>query len=270
VNGDLTWLWHALQFLMTNPFEFAAPRFALLLFFAGAIFLVVRRGGGALIVLAPFIASIVLSLVGKYPLHERLSLYLEPCVFLAMAALVDLRDRGRHLIVGLIVASVALAAIVVVGTRPAARAISVAWKPTDITDSRGPFAFVAAHWQPGDALYIESPWAGPAYHYYGPRYHVTANGSFGISTGPCAVDPQLHVLRAYRRVWFVLAHRGGREPPDRNTIYRSYLAGVGTPVAAFSGDGQSGAYLYDIRHVHSTVTGLPTWIPDGCLSFGGL
>jgi hypothetical protein len=261
-HGDVTWLWHALQFLMTSPFGFAIPRLALLLLFVGAILFVAYRGGGALIVIAPIVAAIVLSLAGKYPLHERLALYLEPCVFIAMAAFADLWARR-----GLRAVAVAgVVGLVFVGATPVADAASVAWKPTDITDSRGPFAFVAAHWQPGDALYIEGPWAYPAYDYYGVKYHLTLSGRFDVRRPPCVEEPQLHGLAGYRRVWFVLTHRGGTAPPDRNTIYRSYFAGVGTPVAAYNGYGQAAAYLYDIRHVHSAVAGLPTWIPGGCVS----
>lgn len=262
VHGDVTWLWRALQFLMTNPFGFASPRLALLLVFAGAIVFVARRDGGAVIVIAPIVAAIVLSLAGKYPLHERLVLYLEPCVFIAMAALADLWARRRLNAI----AVVGLVGLVFVGAAPVADAASVAWSPTDITDSRGPFAFVAAHWQPGDTLYIDSPWTFPAYEYYGARYHLTLSGTFAVQKPPCLDQPRLNGLTGYRRVWFVLTHRGSTEPPDRNTIYRSHFAGVGTPIAAYDGYGQTGAYLYDIRHSNSAVAGLPMWIPGGCVS----
>jgi hypothetical protein len=265
-HGDVTWLWHALQFLMTNPLGFASPRFALLLAFAGAIVFVARRGGGGVIVIAPIVAAIALSLAGKYPLHERLALYLAPCIFIAMAALAEWCARGR---LSAVVAVVGLIGLVFVGASPVADAASVAWRPTDITDSRGPFAFVASHWQPGDALYTESPWTEVAYDYYGPRYRLTLSGTFGVQGPPCLDDPQFRGLTGYRRVWFVLTHRGSTEPPDRNTIYRSYFAAVGTPIAAYNGDGQTAAYLYDLRHVPTAVAGLPTWIHGGCFSIAG-
>jgi hypothetical protein len=220
-----------------------------------------------LIVVAPFVAAILLALAGKYPLHERLALYLAPCVFIGLAALVDLR-RARLAPFAI----AALVAVLFVAARPMEQAASVVWKPSDITDSRGPFAFVAAHWRKGDALYIESPWSGPAYHYYAGRYHLHVAGTFGFRAmpRPCVVDPQFHSLRGRRRVWFVLTHRGAAEPLDRNAVYRSYFAAIGKPVAAYEGAGQAAAYLYTVVPAHVAVNGRPTWVENGCLSVARL
>ena len=153
-GSDAAWLWRASSFLMTNPLRLALPRLALVLFVAGIVLFVVRRGTGALIVVAPFVAAVLLALAGKYPLHERLALYLAPCVFIGLAALADLhRARLAPFAIA------ALVAVLFVAARPMEQAASVVWRPSDITDSRGPFKFVAAHWRKGDALYIESPWS---------------------------------------------------------------------------------------------------------------
>jgi Dolichyl-phosphate-mannose-protein mannosyltransferase len=263
ISRDAVWLWQALVFLMTNPFGFARPAFALVLVAVGMVLFVARRGADALIIVAPVGAAILASLVGKYPLHERLSLYLAPCIFISLAALVDLRFRA-HLAP---FATVGLVAVLVVAAAPIGRGASVAWAPTDVTDSRGPFAFVAARRQPGDLLYVENPWARPAYQYYGSQYHLVADGTFGIVSvpGPCIVTRRVGGLRDHHRVWFVLTHRSSNEPVDRNAIYRSYFAAIGWPVAAFDGAGQAGAYLYEVGNAPGPVRPRPTWLAHGCI-----
>jgi hypothetical protein len=264
ISGDATWLWHALRFFMTNPAEFGRPTLALILVIIGSVVFVARRGPTALVVFAPFAAAILASLLHTYPLYERVSLFCAPMVFIALASLVDLGLPAR-------LAPVAIAAfvsVVVVTSVSVKNSVSIARSPSEITDSEGPFAFAAAHWQPGDALLVERTWAWPAYDYYGPQYGLRAVGRFAMASkpGPCLVGAEVGRLQKYRRVWFVLTHRISSQPMNRNEIYRSYFSAVGPLEAAFNGYGNSGAYLYKVDKVPRAVRPLPAWVENPCIA----
>jgi hypothetical protein len=263
ISRDATWLWHTLRFLMTNPAEFSRPTLALILVIIGSIVFVIRRGATALVVFAPLAAAVLASLLHKYPLHERVSIFCLPMLFIALASLVDLRLPAR-------LAPVAIAALIaVIGVTAGSvkNGASIAWSPIDNTDSRGPFAFAAAHWQPGDALLVERTWAEPAYAYYGPQYGLRAAGRFAIDSkpGPCDVAAEVGSLRKYRRVWFLLTHRVSKQPPNRNVIYRSYFSALGPLQAAFTGYGNSGAYLYKVAKVPRAVRPMRAWVEHPCI-----
>jgi hypothetical protein len=264
ISGNSSWLWRALRFFMTNPAQFSWPTLALILVIIGSIMFVARRGPTALVVFAPLAAAILASLLHKYPLYERVSLYCAPMVFIALASLVDLGFPARLAPVAI----AALISVVVVTSVSVKNGASIARSPSDITDSEGPFAFAAAHWQPGDALLVEQTWAQPAYDYYGPQYGLRAAGRFAMASKPgeCMLGAEVGRLRKYRRVWFVLTHKVSSQPSNRNEIYRSFFSAVGPLEAAFTGYGHSGAYLYKVDKVPRAVHPLPAWLPNPCLA----
>lgn len=258
------WLWHALIFLMVNPFHFITPVFALSLAIGGIVVFALQRGARSIIVIAPVAATVVVALLGKYPLRERLSLYLAPFLFVGLAALADARLAAWHPVAPFL----GIAAVLLVSSTALASSVSVFWAPTDITDSRGPFATVAAHRQPGDALFIEEPWTEPSFAYYGAQFHLHDTGTYAIEsrTGQCDPATQLAGLRHYKRVWFVMTHRHSTEPADRTAIYRSYFATLGPAGTAFTGAGDSGAYLYDVATEPHSIQPKRTWLRNGCIT----
>ena len=263
LSGDATWLRDALVFFMRNPLEFARPTLALALVGVGMVLFVARRGAVALVVVSPVVVTLVAALLHRYPLHERLSLYLAPIVFLALASLLDLNLPKRFAPLTI----VALLAVVAVGAAPVKSAVAIARTPLDVEDSRGPFAFAAARWEQGDALLIEQVWAEPAYAYYGPQYGLRVAGTFRIPPAPktCPADARIETLRRYRRVWIVVTHRASTEPSNRNAIYESYFAALGPPEATFHGAGSAAAYLFTVGASASAANGIRAATEDRCV-----
>jgi hypothetical protein len=243
VGRTLSWLWGAQVHLATNPLQLAFASVGWILVMLGALLFVARRGWPALLVFSPVLATIIGGLLRVYPMRARLSLYLVPLLFIGLAALAETRVPLRRNPV-----AIAGAVLVVAIALPLGRGMTVIGSPIDVTDSRGPYAFVASGWRPGDAL-ITGPFAEQSYQYYGPRYHLTRTATFAVgeTRRPCSTTAEFASLRKYRRVWVALTHHGGSEPADRTELYFSQFAQLGPEEATFHGTGDAAAAVFDVQ-----------------------
>ncbi len=263
IRSFAAWLARVVIHLMQNPLRFWLPQLALLIVGFGAYALHRTHRLSALLVITPLVAAILAAATGRYPMRERLALYLVPLVFITIGAAAQYATRQQRMF------CVAVITIIAICLAPNSRGFAVLWHPIDITDSRGPYAFVARGYRVGDAVLYESPYAEESYRYYGIRYHLPLTGrfSFGRTPNPCNHGPDVAPLARYRRVWLIFTHLGTTEPTNRAAIYASQFTSYGTIQRRFGGTGNAAAYLI-IQRSRTSPHGpgsMRSWQPNTCL-----
>ncbi len=190
-----------LTWLVSRPFEIGKygtkelGPLVVLLAFVGVWVLVKRSWALTVLVVSPSAVAAVAALLGKYPLADRTTFFLLPCLWLLAAmgigAVVDwARARGWE---------VAWLGLVVV-------AVDFVWLgqrlvyPEPVIDYRGAYQFVESRHQPGDRIWAQT--AVVYQTYYGKRAPVWTDDEFG----------EAERWVAHGRVWIVASEK--REFPD--------------------------------------------------------
>jgi hypothetical protein len=244
-SGDeLMWLWRAFRGLFQRQLLYPLPAAGVLLMALGALSLIKRRPWAALVILAPIGAAFLASAMQRYPVGERVSLFLVPGILLLVAEGVD---RVRRAVTAawrpLGAAVAATAAIVCVYTL-------YAYLPMNFDqDIRDVFAYVRERRLPGDAVYVFYN-AGHATAYYGPQYDLRPQETdMGLCPGK-DTRRLLHELDRYRgraRLWVIVSHAVG--PFREREAILGYLAAAGTErdrIVVGKPRLGSSAYLYDL------------------------
>jgi 4-amino-4-deoxy-L-arabinose transferase-like glycosyltransferase len=173
-----------------------------------------RSPGLAVLLVAPFALATAAALLGKYPLVDRTTMFLLPCLWLLVAAGIGSlvawgRRRGWELaFVGLVPVAFDL---VWLGARLG--------QPESMVDYRGAYEFVHAQRQPGDRLLTQS---GVVYlSYYGKE-------------APVWIDHQLEEATremTERRIWVVMSDsrpdiRQGLEAVGGHVVLKEHFSKV--------------------------------------------
>lgn len=261
-SGDeAMWLWRAFRNLFQRQLLYPLPAVGVLLMALGALALIKRRSWSALVILAPIGAACLASALQRYPVGERVSLFLLPGILLLVAEGVD---RVRCTVAAvwrpLGAAIVAMAALTSVHTLYAYFPL---YPDKDIRDV---LAYVQARRQPEDAVYVFYN-AAHAVSYYGPRYGLLAQA---VVIGDCPggnTRRLLHELDRFRgrpRLWVIISHAVG--PFRERDAILGYLGEAGTErdrIVVGKPRLGSSAYLYDLsdperrRAVSSEAYSLP-------------
>jgi hypothetical protein len=244
-SGDeVMWLWRAFRSLFQRQLLYPLPAVGVILMALGALALIKRRSWSAFVILAPIGAALLASAMHRYPVGERVSLFLLPGILLLLAEGVD-RVRSA-LAIGwrpLGVAIVALAAITSVHTLYAYFPL---YPDKDIRDV---FAYVQARRQPEDAVYVFYN-AGHAIAYYGPQYDLLPQEVvIGICPGSNTrrLLNELDRFRGRPRLWVIISHAVG--PFREREAILGYLATIGTErdsIVVGKPRLGSSAYFYDL------------------------
>lgn len=244
-SGDqVIWLWRAFRSLFQRQILYPLPAVGVLLTALGAFALMKRRPWSALVILAPLGVALMASAMHRYPIGERVSLFLLPGILLLLAEGVD---RVRYaLALGwrpLGSAIVALAAITSVHTL---YAYFPSYPDKDIRDV---FAYVQARRQPEDAVYAFYN-AGHAIAYYGPQYDLLPQDVvIGVCPGSNTrrLLNELDSFRGKPRLWVIISHAVG--PFREREAMLGYLTAMGTQrdsIVISRSRLSSSAYLYDL------------------------
>jgi hypothetical protein len=135
--------------------------------------------------------------------------------------------------------------------------------PDETASSREALRFIAVHRQPGDLVYSDR-WAISALQFYGPKYRITADGSFEFENQVCLDDPFKPLIG--HRVWLYFGYRPGDQPLDRAKVYLTHFEQEGSLIRSYTGLGGAGAYLLDFSdRPREAVRALPTWLEGSCL-----
>jgi hypothetical protein len=243
-SGDgAMWLWRAFRSLFQRELLYPLPAVGALLMALGALALIKRRQWAAFVILAPIGAAFLASALQRYPVGERVSLFLLPGIMLLVAEGVD---RVRYVVAAgwrpLGAAIFALAALTSVDTL-------YAYFPRPEKDIRDVLAYVQARRQREDAVYVFYN-ATHAVSYYGPRYGLLPQA---VVIGDCPGSETrrlLHELDRFRgrqRLWVIISHAVG--PFREREAILGYLDAVGArsdSIVVGKPRLGSSAYLYDL------------------------
>jgi hypothetical protein len=189
---------------------------------AGFIVLLVQRRDVALILLGPFLVTLGAAIAQQYPFRMRLVLFLLPTVLLSAAAavgwIVDLLARW----------SVPLGALVLAAALvPPVAAIALKPPPYTVESFKPVLAYVQAHRQPGDPIYVYAN-AYQAVARYGAQYGMPVGN---YVQGACSAHDfrvffeDVDQFRGAKRLWVI----GSSVPsfaPAREA-QRGYLQAIG-------------------------------------------
>ncbi|NTV30108.1 MAG: hypothetical protein HGA80_08525 [Candidatus Omnitrophica bacterium] len=149
------WLGKILD-IFRSPVGLTWPWLAALLFAAGGWSFWRRDKTTTLLLVAPLVLTIGLSMAGKYPWQGRFILFLLPAllVFIAQGVGWLLEAGGIRRLAGLLVLCILLA-------QPVAEAGRKYLVPVAETDVRSLMAYISEHYQPGDGIYLgnETCWS---------------------------------------------------------------------------------------------------------------
>jgi hypothetical protein len=260
-------LLQALGLAQDRPLSHLAKVVALAMV-VGLVSLARRRPAIATMVALPFAATLLASRLHLYPITERTTLFLVPCVALLLGEGVwwpARHWRGRG---GLALAAAATAAAVAF---PAYSAAYHVVHPRKKEELRPVLEAIGDAWQPGDTVYLH-PGAQYAFRYYaecgcleragaelmarlpfegreGPASRSTAlePTTAALVLGTATTEPLIlrkSLLARHGRWWFVYSH--ANSPGEGEFLERvvpDVLGDLGTQVATVRRRG-AGAYLY--------------------------
>lgn len=220
--------------------------FALLL--AGIVSLVRRMHAAAALMILPLLSVLAASMLRIYPFSGRLILFLVPELFLLIAAGVEFiaafasgftsLERWRAPVYsGMLAVAVIPLCLWPIDRLP---------PPYYNSETRPLIAYLGAHRQAGDAIYVHNM-AWGAYVFYGPRYGLRTDEAIVTSPvnilgpKPFVVLTDMDRLRGRSRVWLLF---GGGYPVESSCVLK-YLDSIGTRL-----DHQSAVnaniFLYDL------------------------
>ena len=246
-SGDeVLWLWRAFRSLFQRQLLYPLPAVGVLLMALGALALIKRRSWLAFVILAPIGAALLASAMHRYPVGERVSLFLVPGIMLLAAEGVD---RVRSTVAkGGRAFGAAIVALVLLTSMHTLYAYFPLSPEKDIRDV---FAYVQGRRQPEDAVYVFYN-AGHALAYYGPQYDLLPQEAV---IGVCPAGNTRRLLneldrfRGKPRLWVIISHAVG--PFREREAMLGYLAAVGIErgsIVVGTPRLGSSAYLYDLSH----------------------
>jgi hypothetical protein len=260
----IAWMWTRMTQLFTERWmlEYPLPLLYSVLTVLGVVVLWRQRRSLALILVGPFVMTLVAAVAQQYPFHTRVVLFLLPSVLMALAAVIAWVKRP------LVMAALLLPPLYTIVTK----------RPPYVVEAYKPmFAFFQVHRQPGDSVYVFST-TSEAADFYGPRYGLAAGTYYvGIcdrkDTRPFIVD--MDRFRGTPRLW-VLTSGPAPYTWARRTIGR-YLGTIGvhtdsivmpgfefTPVSADLYNLSDTARLASAEAATFPVDALPDTVHPGC------
>lgn len=198
-SSALHWLGHAADRVARYPIESSVPVLLVALALLGLVAGVRRAGPTAWVAGVVAAAVIGAAVAGKYPLRDRMTLFLLPLVLLLVAWAADLTRRPP------VTALTALAALTAfAGTFP--HDFDLIARPYTVTEYREALTFAETHAEPGDQIWT-SYQAGVLDVYYESRLHVRTGPSFAMSPAACSSPASaLSDLHPGQRIWLIFGN----------------------------------------------------------------
>jgi uncharacterized membrane protein len=240
----LLWLFSCLESIARAPgamwLEYPDAAVAALLIGAAVA---LRRRDDLLILLAPLPFVLLASAMNKYPLGDRLALFLVPQFLMLMAAGLD--ALWTHFPAK--IAALALAGMVLLPS--ANRACGFLVLPPGREETLPAYRWIARQWRSGDAIYLTT-YAAPSFHYYqsqvawppGADPSAAAHVQPDFADAPAILD-DIKPLAGRKRVWIALVHLEG-SLPDIAALTLAAFDQIGHPCARHLELGVT-VYLYD-------------------------
>lgn len=243
IGSSVRWLGDRAVTLPSNPFGFHPGWVGLGLVVVGAGVLCARRSLGLLVLAAPLPVALAAALAHRYPLADRIALFLVPLGLIVVAAAVEI-PKNRRFAVPLVAVT---AALVAVGAPQVSLAAQRLVRPIQVSETREAFEYVAQHRQPDDGMFVYYP-AGTSALYYAPKVGVPWSGTLylsGHAGQPCQMYPAASQFQKHPRVWIVFGVRLSSAPRDERQIVLAQVGRLGHLVDQHVGT-QAAAYLFAV------------------------
>lgn len=254
--SDIPWLvnvYYKFVLITLTGTDTGVDYMILLLGVVGGLSLIARRPGVAIIVISPFILTLIASAWQKYPLSHRFMLFLVPLSLLLMAEgigwiytfLAKWRKSFALVACGLLSAVILLL--------PVQNAIGGFNSPPSVSEIKPLMKYIEKNSKPGDVIYVHYR-AVTAFTYYVPFYRLDMDK---VITGVDRQDNKKAIdrfftdvndLRGNDRVWFIMSEItecGGCES-GAPQFFKNYLDENGLMLESVSA-ANSAAYLYDLK-----------------------
>ncbi len=241
-HWDFRWYRERVFLFLDMPGGFTLPGLALFFWLFGQAALFQRRVSTGLWFVVPLALTLLASWLKLYPFHGRMTLFLAPVLFLAMAAglarLTQLKPiwLGRA---GLVVALILLL------SQPAVRATRMTVSPSRHHELEKVLAHADTHWQAGDRLYLRQ---GDyiSYKFLESRYAFPADAVLvekrkgGLEGDEAVFREEIRPnFDAWGRVWFPMAY-------DFQEAVADYIAFLESHGETFEREVARGAVVYGI------------------------
>jgi hypothetical protein len=226
--AHLQWVLDALRNLFVNPAGLSAGSLGLLLGLSGAVLLARRRPPWAVALFLPLLLALAASAARMYPFGGRLLLFAVPSLLIAIGAgLEGVRLALRQ--TGPFATGVWVLLSVILLWEPSMNAANKFLAPPMGEHLRPALAYVQAHRQPDDSIYVYYG-AEHAFRYYAPMYGFDSSnyvrGRYGRSN-PQRYLEDVETLRGKGRVWLLFSHVHTGSEGDEEAFILRHLARYG-------------------------------------------
>jgi hypothetical protein len=254
--SNFSWYYNALIRMLSYPAGLPISAITVGLLILGIFSFAFRRWQLMLVLIAPFLLTLIASALGKYPFSGRLLLFLIPLLLLVLAEGVE-RVRMILLRVNRPIALLVSAFLVVYLLHDP---IIVAYKNLQSPPMKEHIKPVMSHISKShlstDLIYI-SHGARPAFEFYAPLYGFARNDyitALSDRNDPSRylqdIDPSRYLqdidnLKGNQSVWFVFSHNFIRGGVNEQIFILEHLNEIGLKRSEFICDGAS-VYLYDL------------------------
>ena len=248
--ADVEWYVEHLVMLFRSEFLLGMSPVAgvwLAVFLGGVVSLFIRERRVLFYLIIPFLVTLAASALDLYPFYDRLIVFLLPLVILIVSeglfeALA--RSRGRSPILSVLAALVIGISVIV----PTVHSENSVFKPITREEIKPVLAYISAHREPGDVIYIHYG-AEYQYLYYADRYGLASMPAFSdtlIYENPYIFFFQLDEIEGNERVWVLFSHIYNQDKIDKmRKNYLDHLDAAGVRLDSFY-SAAAAVFLYDL------------------------
>lgn len=243
-----TWFLNAIVGFIRDPAGILVSTITLALLATGIVSFAIRRWQVALIVVAPFILTIIASAFEKYPFSGRLLLFLVPLLYLLLA-----EGVGRvWTIVSRLSMPTAVLVVLLLSAylvyEPATTSLNNVRTPPLREHIKPVMLNLVENKLPDDRVYVYYG-AVPAFTFYAPQLGIDRNTYItGVSSrkDPAQYLREIDAMRGRERVWLVFAHNCPSCVVNEFDYITEYLNQIGSKQGEYQA---AGAFmvLYDLR-----------------------
>ena len=248
--SNFSWYYKAVVRMLSNPAGLPISAITVGLLILGIFSYSFRRWQLMLVLIAPFLLTLIASALGKYPFSGRLLLFLIPLLLLVLAEGVE-RVRMILLKVNRPISLLVSAFLVVYLLH---NPIIVAYKNLQSPPMKEHIKPVMSHISKShlntDLIYIYYG-ARCAFEFYAPQYGFARNDYIaGLSArnDPAKYLQDIDNLKGNQRVWFVFSHNCSWCSVNEQIFILEHLNEIGLKRSEFISDGAS-VYLYDLAQL---------------------
>jgi 4-amino-4-deoxy-L-arabinose transferase-like glycosyltransferase len=245
-----SWYYNAFISMLKDPATLPTSTILVGILVVGISSLAFRRWPLMLVLLAPFLLTLLASALERYPFNGRLLLFILPSLFLLLAEGVKririILAKVKKPLADLVYASLILYLLY----NPASISYNNLRFPPMGEHIKPVMEYIQGNYHSGDLIYVYYG-ARPAFEFYMPFYRLDRSscvGGVAARNEPLKYLEDIEKLRGNRRVWFIFSHNCSWCIVNEQQFILEYLDQIGIKRDELLSDGAS-VYLYDLGKV---------------------